>query len=92
MRLHRCVPVLAAVVSLAGVSAPLAEASDAMAPGGGGPVHLAAPAPHQTGSSDWLIGLGTATGIVVLGTGAIVTARDRRASRRVDQPERSLVA
>jgi len=91
MRVHRCMPVFAAVVSLAGGSAPVAYATDATAPSGA-PAHLAAPAPHQTGSSDWLIGLGTATGIAVLGTGAIVTARDRRSSRHVDQPERSLVA
>jgi len=93
MRLHRCVPVLAAVVSLAGVSAPIAQASEAVAPSGAPDGQVAASARPQPGnSSDWLIGLGTATGIVVLGTGGIVTVRDRRTSRRVDRPSRRVVA
>jgi hypothetical protein len=80
MRLHRCMPVLAAVVSLAGVSAPIAQASEAVAPSGG----ISQPAaptvvPHQSaGSADWVIGIGTATTVALLGTGAAVTLRNRR--------------
>jgi hypothetical protein len=82
MHLHRCVPVVAAVISLAGAtSAPVALASDAMAPGGGGPVPPTTTTVvqhHSAGSIDWIIGIGTATGIVVLGTGALATRRNRR--------------
>ena len=81
MRLHRCMPVLATVVALAGVSAPVAQASQAMAPEGGGSVQAAAPTvvqSHSAGSVDWIIGIGTATGIAVLGTGVAATRRNRR--------------
>jgi len=80
MRLHRCVPALAAVVTLAGASAPAAYAADAIAPGGGGTVPAATPVAqhHPAGSVDLLIGIGTATGIAVLGTGAAATLRNRR--------------
>ena len=80
MRLHRCMPMLATVVTLAGVAAPVAEASQAMAPGGG----LSQPASptvvqhHSAGSVDWVIGIGTAAGLAVLGTGAVATRRNRR--------------
>jgi hypothetical protein len=82
MRLHRCMPVLAAVVSLAGVSAPLAQASDAIAPGGGGSLGES-PTPvvqqhHPAGSVDWVIGIGSAAGLAILGAGATVTLRSRR--------------
>ena len=79
MRLHRCMPMLAAVVSLAGVCAPVAQASDAIAPGGG---NLApSPAPivqqhHSADSIDWVIGIGTA-GVAVLGAGAVLGTRRR---------------
>lgn len=82
MHLHRCVPVVAAVISLAGAtSAPVALAAEAMAPGGGGTVPPTATTVvqhHSAGSADWIIGIGTATGIVVLGTGALATRRNRR--------------
>lgn len=81
MRLQRCMPMLATVVSLAGVFAPVAQATDAMAPGEG----IGQPTPalvqhHSGGSVDLVIGIGTATGIVVLGTGAAATLRNRRVS------------
>ncbi len=80
MRLHRCVPVLAAVVSLAGVSAPVAYGSEAMAGSGGTPVPTTQVVQHHSaGSIDWVVGIGAATGIVVLGTGAAATLRGRRA-------------
>ncbi|HUA44161.1 MAG TPA: hypothetical protein VMA77_02970 [Solirubrobacteraceae bacterium] len=80
MRLHRCVPVLAVVVSLAGVSAPLAEASQAEAPSAGIPQPTTPTViqHHSAGSADWIIGIGTAAGIAVLGTGAVATRRNRR--------------
>ena len=81
MRLHRCMPMLATVVTLAGVAAPVAEASQAMAPGGGGLSQLPAPTViqhHSAGSSDWVIGIGTAAGLAALGTGAVATRRNRR--------------
>ena len=78
MRLHRGVPMFAAVVTLAGVSAPTAYAFDANSPGGGG----GQPAPlvqsNSGSSSDWLIGVGAAGGIALLGTGMAATARSRR--------------
>jgi hypothetical protein len=86
MRIHRCVPMLAAVVSLSGVSAPVAYGFEAMSPGG----DIAQPAPvvqHHSGSSiDWVIGIGTATGIVVLGTGAAATMRNRRPAATPTRP------
>jgi hypothetical protein len=81
MRLHRCVPVLATVLSLAGVSASGAQASEAMAPSGG--IGQATPTvvEHPSGGSiDLLIGIGTAAGVVVVGTGAAATRRNRRLS------------
>ncbi|HUA48646.1 MAG TPA: hypothetical protein VMA77_25665 [Solirubrobacteraceae bacterium] len=82
MHLHRCLPVVAAVVSLAGAtSAPAALASEAMAPGGGGtvpPTTTTVVQHHSAGSVDWIVGIGTATGIVILGTGALATRRNRR--------------
>jgi hypothetical protein len=80
MHLHRCLPVVAAVVSLAGcTSAPVALASDAMAPGGGGtlpPTTTTVVQHHSADSIEWIIGIGTATGIVALGTG-LATRRNR---------------
>lgn len=81
MRLHRCMPALAVAVTLAGVSAPVASATDAMAPGSG----LSAPTQvvqhHSTDSAGWVIAIGTGTGIALLGTGAAATRRNRRVAR-----------
>jgi len=78
MRLHRCVPALAAAVTLAGVSAPLAEASQAVAPSGAVPTSPTVVQHRSVGSEDWALGIGTAAGIAVLGTGAAVGIRNRR--------------
>jgi hypothetical protein len=79
MRLYRCVPAFAAVVSLAGVSAPAAFASDAIAPGGG-PLQASTTQViqrHTPASDDWVIGIGAA-GVAVLGAGAVLGTRHRR--------------
>ena len=78
MRLHRSVPVLAAALALAGVSAPVASAHDAMAPSGGIGQPTTVVQHHSTGSTDWIIGIGTATGIAVVGTGTAAGLRHRR--------------
>lgn len=84
MRLHRGVPVLAAVVTLAG-SAP-AYAFDAGTQGGGIPqTPTALAAHHQSGSTDWLIGVGAASGVALIGAGV---AGSRRVTRRTASTRR----
>ena len=78
MRTHRCVPTLAAVIALAAPAAP-AYGADIDAPGGGGTVSTVV-AHQQASSSDWLIGVGAAAGVVLVGAGV---AGSRRTSRRV---------
>jgi hypothetical protein len=78
MRLHRCMPALVAAVTLAGVSAPAANATDAIAPGSGGPEPTQVVQHHSAASTDWVIAIGTGTGIALLGTGAAATRRNRR--------------
>jgi hypothetical protein len=79
MHLHRVVPLLATVVTLAGASAPAAygfKAGPAIG-GGGQPSTLAQ---HQaTGTGEWLAGFGTAGGLAVFGTGCAAILRRRRA-------------
>jgi hypothetical protein len=78
MRLHRCVPAFAAVVSLAAVSAPGAHATDAIAPGGGPLQVSATPVVHHhtPASEDLVLGIGAA-GVAVIGAGALLGTRHR---------------
>jgi hypothetical protein len=78
MRLHRGVPMLAAVVTLAGVSAPAAYGLDDISPGGGGSQAATPAVDHSAGPSDWLIGLGAAGGITLAGAGLASSRRTRR--------------
>jgi hypothetical protein len=79
MRLHRCVPMLAALVSSAGMIGPAAAQAkfdETTFP----PLGVPYVAHHNSGSTDWaLIGLGAAGGIALIGVG---TAGTRRAVRR----------
>ncbi len=76
MRLRRAVPMLATVITLtAGATAPAALALDNTAPSAGQPAALA----HPSNSSDWLVVLGTAGCVTLLGSGL---AANRRGARR----------
>ena len=83
MRLQRGVAMLAAVLSFAGISAPIAYGLDDVAPGSGGQNTAVRVQQGSSGSSDWLIVAGAAGGLTVLGTGA---AAKRRHSRRHRTP------
>jgi len=85
MRLYRGVPLLAAVVTLAGVSTPAAYGFDSVSPAGGGGQPTAPVVDHSAGPSDWLIGLGAAGGITLAGAGV---ASSRRARRRTASAHR----
>ncbi len=80
MRIHRSIPMLAAVATLVGSAAPAAYASDNVAAGSGGAVSSTAQVQHNSsGTGDWLIGLGAAGAVTLAGAGV---ASSRRASRR----------
>lgn len=83
MRLHRGVATLAAVLSLAGISAPVAYGLDNVTPGSGGQATPLRVQQASSGPSDWLIAVGAAGAITVLGTGA---AAQRRHTRRHRAP------
>lgn len=79
MRVHRAVPMLAAVLTLAGGTAPNALAFDAEAPAAG----PSAPVSHNSSdASDWLIGAGAAGGITVFTAALAVNRRSRRGVAR----------
>lgn len=80
MRIHRAVPMFAAVASLAAGTAPAAQAFDNSAPTAGQAATLTQH--HPSASVDWLIALGTAGGITVLSGGL---AAGRRSPRRPTQ-------
>jgi hypothetical protein len=78
MRLHRGVPIVAAVVSLAGVSTRAAYAFDSQAPGGGGQPTAALVQHPPSSSTDWLlIGVGSAGAITLAAAGVGATQRGR---------------
>jgi len=86
MRLHRVVPMLASVATLAAVSAPAASAQQPISPSGGVPqTGTTLAAHHSSGSSDWLIGVGAAGGVVLVSAGLAGT---RRAHRRTATAQR----
>jgi hypothetical protein len=91
MRLHRRGPVLAALATLASVGTPTALAQDAIAPSGGLPqTGSAVVAHHPSGSSDgWLIDVGVAGGVALVGVGF---AGSQRTSRRVAASRRARAA
>ena len=85
MRLYRHVPVLAAVVTLAGASAPVASAEHPLSGSGGGPPTVTTLATHDSsGSTDWLIGAVAAGGVVLVSAGVAGTrhAHHRTATAR----------
>jgi hypothetical protein len=69
MRLHRGVPMLAAVFTLVGTSAP--AASGYIRTSVGGPSGQPAVVTHHSSgdSTDWLVGIGALGGLAVFGTG-----------------------
>ncbi len=78
MRLRRVVPMLATAITLStGAAAPAALALDNTAPSSGQPTTLVLH--HPDSSVDWLIILGTAGGVTLLGSGL---AANRRGARR----------
>jgi hypothetical protein len=84
MRLRKSVPMLAAIVTLAGAASP-AHAVERVSNGGpsGQPTAISH---HSDDSMDWIIGLGAATGLTVIGTGVAVSRR------RGGHRDRTLVA
>jgi hypothetical protein len=90
MRIHRAVPMLVAALTLAGGTAPAALAFDAKAPAAG-PLTPSAPlttsGSHTPGgSSEWLLGVGTASGIAVVAGG--LAANRRRSGHNVARARR----
>jgi hypothetical protein len=82
MRLHRGVPVLAAVLSLAGTSAPVAYGFENLGPSDGGQVTPVRVQQGSSGSNDWLIAAGAAGGLTVIGAGAAAKRRHSQRHRR----------
>jgi hypothetical protein len=80
MRVHRGIAVLATVLTMAGTSTPAANAFIRV--GSGSPSGQPATASHQRSdaSIDWVIGLGSAAGITLLGTGLVATRRRTHAA------------
>lgn len=80
MRLHRGVPMLAAVIALAGSPAASAYVQPA---GGGGPIRQpTALTQHHSGDSiGWVIGIGTAGGLAVVGSGVAAKRSQGRKQR-----------
>ncbi len=79
MRLHRGVPVLAAVIALAS-TAPAAQAFEPDAGGGGGQSSPVLIQHHTSSSPDWLlVGVAAAGGLTVAGAG--LGANRRRTPR-----------
>lgn len=83
MRIHRGLAMLAAVLSLAGISAPVAYGFDNRAPSGGSQVTPIQVQQGSAGSNDWLIAVGAAGGLTAIGAGA---AAKRRHSQRHGMP------
>jgi hypothetical protein len=81
MRIHRAVPMFAAVASLAAGTAPAAQGFDNSAPIAGQAATLTQH--HPSASGDWLIALGTAGAITVLSGG---WAAGRRRPPRPTRP------
>jgi hypothetical protein len=79
MRLHRGAAMLAAVVTLAGVSTPAAYAFDSQAPSSGGQPPVAAVQHRSPSSTDWLlIGVGSAGAITLAGAAGLGATRRGR--------------
>jgi hypothetical protein len=78
MRLHRGVPMVAAVLTLTGTFVPAASAYMRV----GTPAAYGQPTTlvhrQSSGSDDWAIEIGTVGAITILGTGVAVTRRGRK--------------
>lgn len=79
MRVHRGIAVLATVLTMAGTSAPAANAFIRV--GSGSSRGQPATVSHQRSDEpiDWVIGIGGAAGITLLGTGLVARRRRTRA-------------
>ena len=82
MRVHKSVPTLAAIVTLAAAASP-AYAIEQVSNGSPSSQAAAATQHHSDGSIDWIIGIGAATGLTVIGTGVAASRRRGREHHRV---------
>ena len=80
MRVHRGIAVLATVVTMAGTSAPAANAFIRVGSGSSRGQPATGSDQRSDESIDWVIGLGGAAGLTLLGTGLVARRRRTRAS------------
>jgi hypothetical protein len=89
MRLSHRAPTLAAVLVLAGAAAPVASGHQVAGGGGpsvGAPQHSALVQRHSGDTSDWVIGIATAGGLAVIGTGLVANRRHVRRPQPTKTP------
>ena len=77
MRLHKSVPTLAAIFTLVAAASP-AYAVERVSNGNPGGQPAAITQHHSDDSIDWIIGIGAATGLTVVGTGVAASRRRGR--------------
>jgi hypothetical protein len=78
MRVHRGIAVLATALTMAGTSTPAANAFIRVGSRSSSGQPATATHPRSGESIDWVIGIGTAAGITLLGTGLVATRRRTR--------------
>jgi hypothetical protein len=90
MRLSRRVPTLAAVVALAGTAAPVASghlmSAESGGPSVGGPQQTALVQRHSGDTTALVIGIATAGGLAVIGTGLAANRRRGRGPQPTKTP------
>jgi hypothetical protein len=82
MRLHKSVPTLAAIFTLVGAATP-AYGFEPVSSGSPSGDRAAITEHHAHDSTDWIIGIGAATGLTLIGTGAAVSRRRGREHARM---------
>ena len=76
MRVRKSMSTVAVVVSMAGLTAPAAYATDSLAPGAGAAQPVVKVQDRRSSSTDWLlIGVGSAGAITLAGAGVGATRR-----------------
>jgi hypothetical protein len=82
MHLRRGVPALAAILSLAATAPSAAYGLERASYGASGVASTTVVQPHSSDSTDWLVAIGAAGGVTVVGGGMVVKRRQTRDRKR----------